>query len=229
MDRERIRRLADEDLGIPVPPYLFADSLELRGAAGDHRVPLRGQTDCRRRRAKRADGAARSGTSLGGMGGRVRKASREHPRHRRRFHHRLRLRGHVVDRAVDRPAFGQDHHPVLRRSATASSTATTWRAGSRSRWSRMRWPRRRRSRRVTGALADGQELAAVASSASSCSSRAMTSTSPRSVPPARHGPGHHGQPAALGVRDPRARDPGPASRRDAGLPRGLGSHLRSSR
>ncbi len=34
MNRERIRRLADEQLGIPVPPYLFADSLdELRGAA----------------------------------------------------------------------------------------------------------------------------------------------------------------------------------------------------
>ncbi|QKT08563.1 formate-dependent phosphoribosylglycinamide formyltransferase [Gordonia sp. X0973] len=34
LDRERIRRLADEKLGIPVPPYLFANSLEeLRGAA----------------------------------------------------------------------------------------------------------------------------------------------------------------------------------------------------
>ncbi|GED99148.1 phosphoribosylglycinamide formyltransferase 2 [Gordonia crocea] len=34
MNRERVRRLADEDLGIPVPPYLFADSREeLRAAA----------------------------------------------------------------------------------------------------------------------------------------------------------------------------------------------------
>ncbi|MFT4199705.1 formate-dependent phosphoribosylglycinamide formyltransferase [Gordonia sp. (in: high G+C Gram-positive bacteria)] len=28
LNRERVRRLADEDLGIPVPPYLFADSAE---------------------------------------------------------------------------------------------------------------------------------------------------------------------------------------------------------
>lgn len=34
MNRERVRRLADEQLGIPVPPYLFADShAELRTAA----------------------------------------------------------------------------------------------------------------------------------------------------------------------------------------------------
>ncbi|MFT3901194.1 MAG: formate-dependent phosphoribosylglycinamide formyltransferase [Gordonia sp. (in: high G+C Gram-positive bacteria)] len=34
MNRERVRRLADEELGIPVPPYLFADSLdELKDAA----------------------------------------------------------------------------------------------------------------------------------------------------------------------------------------------------
>ncbi len=40
MNRERIRRLADEELGIPVPPYLFADSLaELRTAAASIGFP----------------------------------------------------------------------------------------------------------------------------------------------------------------------------------------------
>ncbi|GAB10212.1 phosphoribosylglycinamide formyltransferase 2 [Gordonia araii NBRC 100433] len=40
LDRERVRRFADEELGIPVPPYLFANSVdELRAAAASVGYP----------------------------------------------------------------------------------------------------------------------------------------------------------------------------------------------
>ena len=72
--------------------------------------------------------------------------------------------------------------------------------------------------RVTGAPADGQELGGRGIFGVELFIRAMTSTSPRSVP-ARTTRAWSPWPASGSrVRDPRARDPGPASRRDAGLP-----------
>ena len=136
MDREGIRRLAAETLGLPTSPYRFVDTLEdYRAAVAEHRPAVRGQAGdvvlgqgpepgAQRRRHRR------------GLGVRAdRRPRRRRPRHRRRLH-RLRLRDHPADRAPRRR-----HHVLRRRSATCRATATTARAGSRSRCRRRRWQR----------------------------------------------------------------------------------------
>ena len=103
MDREGIRRLAAETLGLPTSPYQFCDSLEELQAAIDarHRLPLHRQAgdeqlgqgpEQDRRPGRRAEG-------LGLRDGR--RPRRQGARHRRGLH-RLRLRDHPADRARDR-------------------------------------------------------------------------------------------------------------------------------
>ena len=173
MDREGIRRLAAETLGLPTSPYKFCDSLaELQAAidGGRHRLPLHRQAgDEQLGQGPEQDRRpGRCAESLGLRDGR--RARQPRPRDRRRFHrfrlrdhpaHRARGAGHAVLRA-HRPRAGERR---LRRKLAAAPHAPG-RAGSV----------RSRSRRPSPTT-----WAATACSASSCSSRAMRSGSARSA------------------------------------------------
>ena len=99
MDREGIRRLAAETLGLPTSPYKFCDSLEELQAAIDAGIgypcivkPVMSSSG---KGQSKIDGPAdvqRPGTT------RCRAAAWPGPHHRRRFH-RFRLRNHAAHRA----------------------------------------------------------------------------------------------------------------------------------
>ena len=128
MDREGIRRLAAEQLGLKTSPYRFAGSMArisrrrrrarhaVRREAGDELV---GQGPERRAHAGRH--RARVGVLAAG------RPRRRRARDRRGLHP-LRLRDHAADRASRR----QDDVSAIR-SATCRSTATIANRGSRSR------------------------------------------------------------------------------------------------
>ncbi len=184
MDREGIRRLAAETLGLPTSPYRFCDSLAELQAAIDcpgHRLPLHrqagdeqlGQGPEQDRRPRRC------ATRLGLRDGR--RPRRPRPRHRRRLH-RLRLRDHAAHRACrgqrhiethfcepDRPrAGGGDYVESWQPQPMAPGRAA---ARARDRQGRDRRP---------GQGLDGSAMGA-ACSASNCSSRAIRSGSARSA------------------------------------------------
>ena len=128
MDREGIRRLAAEELGLPTSPYRFVDTHEeYRAAIAALGLPCvikpvmsvsgKGQSMVR----SEADiDAAWDYAQSGGRAG-------AGPRDRRGVR-RFRLRDHAADRAPRRR-----HARSARRSAIASATATIAKAGSRSR------------------------------------------------------------------------------------------------
>ncbi len=128
MDREGIRRLAAEELGLATSPYRFADDEQAyRDAVTAHRLAVRREAGDEfvgqgpERRQQRGRRAARLGLRPAGRPG------RRGPRHRRGIHP-LRLRDHAADRAARAAA-----RASARRSATCRSTATTASRGSRSR------------------------------------------------------------------------------------------------
>lgn len=98
MDREGIRRLAAETLGLPTSPYRFVDTeAEYRAAVAAIGLP------CVVKPAMSSSGRARAPCAAGGHRTRLgvradRWPCRCRPLHRRRLH-RFRLRDHPADRA----------------------------------------------------------------------------------------------------------------------------------
>ena len=212
MDREGIRRLAAETLGLPTSPYEFCDSLDELQAAIDarHRLPLHRQAgDEQLRQGPEQD--RRPGRRAEGLGLRDGRRPREpRPRDRRGLH-RLRLRDHAADRARARRRRRRCRRTSASRSATCRSAATTSRAGSRIRWRRPRCSgrseiaqgRHRRPRRP-GPL----RRRAVRQGRRGLVQRGQPA-------PARHRHGDDGHAVAERVRAARARHPRPAGRHRA--------------
>ena len=175
MDREGIRRLAAEELGVPVSPYRFVDTLDDYRAAIDALglpcvvkpvMSSSGHGQSIVRKASDID-AAWAYAQTGGRAG----AGRVIVEGFVDFDYEITL---LTVRNVNGTSFCE---PIAmpaaprsaRRSATCSATATIARAGSRSPCPTTRWPRRRAFRAWYP-----MRSAAGACSAWSSSSRAMT-------------------------------------------------------
>ena len=146
MNREGIRRLAAEELGLPTSPYTFADSLdELRAAIADDRLPVHRQAGDVVVGQGPVDGQG-AGRRRQGLGlRRGRRPRQPGPRDRRGLH-RLRLRDHAAHRAcarrtgrggdlllrADRPCAGERR---LRRilAAAGDDARARWNARATSR------------------------------------------------------------------------------------------------
>jgi hypothetical protein len=132
MNREGIRRLAAEELGLATSPYRFASSLEeLKAACAEIGFPnvVKPVMSSSGKGQSKLDSAADVEAAWRLRCGR--RARRCRPRDRRRLH-RLRLRDHAADRARDRRGDAVD--PLLRTDRPqAGARATTSNPGSRSR------------------------------------------------------------------------------------------------
>ena len=128
MNREGIRRLAAEELGLPTSAYRFVDSeAEYRAAVGDLGLPFVIKPVMSSSGKGQSTGPQRSrhGRGLGLRAiGRTRRAGSLHRRGLRRF----RLRDHPADRSPRAAA-----RASARRSAIARKRATIANPGSRSR------------------------------------------------------------------------------------------------
>ena len=119
MDREGIRRLAAETLGLPTSPYRFCDSLAELQAAIDGGIgypcivkPVMSSSG---KGQSKIDGPADVGRGLGLRDGRRPRQPR--PRDRRGLH-RLRLRDHAAHGARDRAPTAASRRTSATRSAT---------------------------------------------------------------------------------------------------------------
>ena len=147
MNREGIRRLAAEELGLPTSPYRFADTLdECRAAAMALGFPcLVKPVMSSSGKGSRCCAATRTSMRPGNMRRPV-AARRSRAGHRRRLH-RFRLRDHSVDGASCR------RNQLLRAGrASPGRRATIRNPGSRSPWHRRRPEAKRIALAVTDAL-----------------------------------------------------------------------------
>jgi hypothetical protein len=132
MNREGIRRLAAEELGLATSPYKFADTLaELQAAIdGGYRFPLHRQAgDVLLRQGPVA--AENAGRRAEGLGLRASRRASGRGTSDRRGLHRLRLRNHPTHGARTSAPPVQWKPSSATRSATSRSMATTSNPGNR--------------------------------------------------------------------------------------------------